>query len=115
MARTAAIELIKHRIRVNIVHPGWINTPGRRKFFSEEVLHRAGGELPLGRLGEPEEIARGILFSSIPRRSISPAARSPSTAAINCRGGPNAERGNSKVRSRIAIRAATVQGADIAP
>jgi glucose 1-dehydrogenase len=62
MARTAAIELVKHRIRVNIVHPGWINTPGERKFFSDEVLMRAGAALPLGRLGEPEEIARGILF-----------------------------------------------------
>jgi glucose 1-dehydrogenase len=62
MARTAAVELFKQRIRVNIVHPGWINTPGERKFFSEEVLQRAGSELPLGRLGEPEEIARGVLF-----------------------------------------------------
>lgn len=62
MARTAAVELFKHRIRVNIVHPGWINTPGERKFFSEDVLQRAGAALPLGRLGEPEEIARGILF-----------------------------------------------------
>ena len=62
MARTAAIELFKERIRVNIVHPGWINTPGERKFFSEDVLQKAGAALPLGRLGEPEEIARGILF-----------------------------------------------------
>ena len=62
MARTAAVELFEQRIRVNIVHPGWINTPGERKFFTEEVLQRAGAELPLGRLGEPEEIARGVLF-----------------------------------------------------
>ena len=26
MARTAAIELVKHKIRVNIMHPGWIDT-----------------------------------------------------------------------------------------
>ena len=36
MARTAAIELIKSGIRVNIFHPGWIDTPGERKFFTEE-------------------------------------------------------------------------------
>jgi glucose 1-dehydrogenase len=62
MARTAAVELFKQRIRVNIVHPGWINTPGERKFFSDEVLQKAAADQPLGRLGEPEEIARGVLF-----------------------------------------------------
>jgi glucose 1-dehydrogenase len=62
MARTAALELVGHRIRVNIVHPGWTDTPGERKFFSEEVLRRASSELPLGRLAQPAEIARGVLF-----------------------------------------------------
>ena len=62
MARTAATELCGHRIRVNIVHPGWIDTPGERKFFAEEKLQRLGSELPWGRLGQPAEIARGVLF-----------------------------------------------------
>jgi glucose 1-dehydrogenase len=62
MARTAAIELISHKIRVNIVHPGWIDTPGERKFFSEEQLKVGGQGLPWGRLGRREEIARGIAF-----------------------------------------------------
>jgi glucose 1-dehydrogenase len=62
MARTAAIELVKHRIRVNIVHPGWIDTPGERKFFSEEQMHVGGSNLPWGRLGRPDEIAKGIAF-----------------------------------------------------
>jgi glucose 1-dehydrogenase len=62
MARTAAVELIKHRIRVNIVHPGWTDTPGERKYFSEEMLKMAGAILPWGRMAQPEEIARGVLF-----------------------------------------------------
>jgi glucose 1-dehydrogenase len=62
MARTAALELAGHRIRVNIVYPGWTDTPGERKYFSEEVLQQAGQALPLGRLARPEEIARGVLF-----------------------------------------------------
>ena len=66
MARTAAIELTQQRIRVNIVHPGWIDTPGERKFASEETLRQAGEKLPWGRLGRPEEIARGILFLASP-------------------------------------------------
>jgi glucose 1-dehydrogenase len=62
MARTAAIELAEHRIRVNIVHPGWIDTPGERKYATEEQLQRGGEKLPWKRLGRPEEIARGVVF-----------------------------------------------------
>jgi glucose 1-dehydrogenase len=62
MARTAAIELVKYRIRVNYVHPGWIDTPGERKFFSEEQLEAGAKKLPWGRLGTPDEIAKGITF-----------------------------------------------------
>ncbi len=62
MARTAAIELAPERIRVNVMHPGWIDTPGERKFISETDLQTAAAQLPMGRLGQPEEIAAGILF-----------------------------------------------------
>jgi glucose 1-dehydrogenase len=62
MARTAAVELLSHRIRVNILYPGWTDTPGERKFFPEEVLQRSGHRLPWGRMARPEEIARGVAF-----------------------------------------------------
>ena len=62
MARTAAIELVGKRIRVNILHPGWTDTPGERKFSSEEELRRTAGALPWGRLATPAEIARGVVF-----------------------------------------------------
>ena len=62
MARTAAIELTEHRIRVNLMHPGWIDTPGERKFFSEEQIEQGARNLPWKRLGTPEEMARGIAF-----------------------------------------------------
>ncbi len=62
MARTAAVELAQHRIRVNIVHPGWIDTPGERKFFTEEVLQEQAARLPWGRLGRSDEIGRGVVF-----------------------------------------------------
>jgi glucose 1-dehydrogenase len=63
MARTAAIELAPHRIRVNIVHPGWIDTPGERKFFSEEQLQEGAGKIPWGRLGNPDEIGKAVLYT----------------------------------------------------
>src|SRR5436190_1239163 len=62
MARTAAIEAAEFRLRINIIQPGWTDTPGERKFASEETLQTAGAKIPLGRLGTPEEVARSILF-----------------------------------------------------
>ncbi|WP_437191618.1 SDR family NAD(P)-dependent oxidoreductase [Planctomicrobium sp. SH527] len=62
MARTAAIELARHKIRVNIVHPGWIDTPGERKFFTDEQLAQGAKGIPWGRLGQPEEIGRLVSF-----------------------------------------------------
>lgn len=62
MARTAAIELVEHRIRVNVVTPGWTDTPGERKFASDETIARAGEKLPWKRLARPEEIGRAVVF-----------------------------------------------------
>ncbi|MCH2120564.1 MAG: SDR family oxidoreductase [Pirellulaceae bacterium] len=62
MAKTAATELTEHRIRVNALRPGWVDTPGERKFFTEENLENLGTGLPMGRLGQPEEIAHGAVF-----------------------------------------------------
>lgn len=62
MARTAAIELAPYRIRVNVVHPGWIDTPGERKFFTEDQLASGAQNVPWKRLGTPEEIGRLIRF-----------------------------------------------------
>jgi glucose 1-dehydrogenase len=66
MARTAALELAPHRIRVNVVYPGWTDTPGERKFFSEDVLRKASAQLPLGRLCRPDEVARGVVWLADP-------------------------------------------------
>lgn len=62
MARTAAIELVDHRIRVNLIHPGWTDTPGERKYASEDQIRRGGEKLPWKRMGRPDEIARGVIF-----------------------------------------------------
>lgn len=62
MARTAAIELAQHRIRVNIIHPGWIDTPGERKFFTEEQLAEGAAKLPWKRLGRIDEIGKAAVY-----------------------------------------------------
>jgi glucose 1-dehydrogenase len=63
MARTAAIELVKDGIRVNVFHPGWIDTPGERKFFTEEQLKEGAEGLPMGRMGTGDEMAHGVCFT----------------------------------------------------
>jgi glucose 1-dehydrogenase len=62
LAKTAAIELVDQRIRVNIVTPGWTDTPGERKFFDDATIARAGKKLPWKRLGRPDEIGRAVVF-----------------------------------------------------
>jgi glucose 1-dehydrogenase len=62
MMRTAATELLPHKIRVNAVYPGWTDTPGERKFFTEDAIQKAAHGLPWGRLASADEIARGVLF-----------------------------------------------------
>ena len=67
MAKTAAVELAEHRIRVNLIHPGWTDTPGERKFFFENELMEHGANLPWGRLASPDDIAHGVVFLVDPR------------------------------------------------
>ena len=48
-------------MRVNAVAPGPINTPLVRE-LSEDWRTRKAAELPLGRFGEPEEVAATVSF-----------------------------------------------------
>jgi glucose 1-dehydrogenase len=74
MAKTAAIELAEYRIRVNMIQPGWTDTPGERKFADEETLRSAAAKIPLGRLGTSEEMAEGILFLCNPENTYTTGA-----------------------------------------
>lgn len=55
---TLANEMAPHRINVNVINPGWIDTPGERAFFSEAEMQRGGERIPWGRLGTPDDIGR---------------------------------------------------------
>lgn len=61
-ASTLAAELAPYRINVNVINPGHIDTPGERKFASEEELQRAAQQIPWGRLGTPRDIGRAAVF-----------------------------------------------------
>ena len=51
MARTMAAELVGKRININVILPGWIDTPGERSFYTEEELQEGGRLLPWGQAG----------------------------------------------------------------
>lgn len=63
VTKAAALDLIRHGIRVNAVCPGIVNTPMLTAAFdSPEITSVTEGLLPIGRIAEPEEIAQVVLF-----------------------------------------------------
>jgi glucose 1-dehydrogenase len=62
MAFTIAAELYPHRINVNVIEPGWIDTPGEHEAFGDELMAKAGSALPWGRFGTPEDIGKAAAF-----------------------------------------------------
>ena len=62
MAATIAIELARDRIRVNVVEPGWTDTPAERQWSTETEIREGAKKLPFGRLGTIEDIGRAVTF-----------------------------------------------------
>jgi 3-oxoacyl-[acyl-carrier protein] reductase len=65
LARTAARELGSFGIRVNVVAPGFIHTAMTAR-LPDEVRDRAISESVLGRAGQPDDVARAVLFLASP-------------------------------------------------
>jgi 3-oxoacyl-[acyl-carrier protein] reductase len=61
LTRTVACELASRNITVNAVAPGFIATDMTAK-LGEEILAAVRKEIPLGRLGEPQDVADAVLF-----------------------------------------------------
>lgn len=67
MAKTDALLYARNNIRVNSIHPGFIWTPMIEDFFQETGFVKQGRKYldslhPLGHIGEPDDIAYGILY-----------------------------------------------------
>ncbi|MCZ6828746.1 MAG: SDR family oxidoreductase [Gammaproteobacteria bacterium] len=68
--RAAAEELSRFRIRVNAVRPGLTRTEATASLFDDAATYQAfAAEKPLGRLGEPEDIAAGVRYLAGPESS----------------------------------------------
>ncbi len=62
-ARSLAIDLAP--IRVNTLQPGYVDTPMLDELLGEArvaIKQEAGARLPVGRIGQPEELADAVLF-----------------------------------------------------
>jgi len=62
LTKAAAAELSPQRIRVNAVVPGMVGTPASKAQFDAETLIAREAAMPLGRFGEPAEIAGAVAF-----------------------------------------------------
>lgn len=68
LSKSVALHCAKTggKIRSNSVHPVFINTPildnVKEKFGEEEGLAKLGRQIPLGRVGEPDDIAYAVLY-----------------------------------------------------
>ena len=62
LTRSVSVELIDHRINVNAIEPGWIDTPGERVAFDEETIQEEARKMPWGRMGTPQDIGKTAAF-----------------------------------------------------
>ena len=72
LTRAMALELAPRRIRVNAVLPGAIDTPMLRAGLGQRSgspIDALSNRHPLGRVGQPRDVAEAIYFLSDPRRS----------------------------------------------
>ena len=68
-SKSLAQEVASHGITVNTISPGYIDT-SMLAGVKDEVLQAIIAKIPVGRLGQPEEIANGIAFLAAPESSF---------------------------------------------
>jgi acetoacetyl-CoA reductase len=68
--KSLAIEFAKKGITVNTVSPGYLRTPMVTKISPEVLEQSILPEIPLGRLGEPDEVAELVSFLASERATF---------------------------------------------
>jgi NAD(P)-dependent dehydrogenase (short-subunit alcohol dehydrogenase family) len=87
-ARTWANELKSRRIRVNVIVPGPIDTPGITGLAPDaeqagQLKGALAGQVPLGRMGRPDEIASAVLFLASDQSSFTTGAELHADGGMN--------------------------------
>ena len=62
LTRAMALELARHRIRVNALAPGYVETSINREFFASEPGQALIKRIPQRRIGKPEELDGALLL-----------------------------------------------------
>src|SRR5215471_2344392 len=62
LTKSLAIQFARDRIRCNIIHPGIVDTPLQAPYLTDELRREFEGGIPLGRIGQPRDIANVALF-----------------------------------------------------
>lgn len=62
LGETMAAELASFNINVNVINPGWIDTPGERKYATEEDLKTGANRIPWKRLGTAEDVGKAVAY-----------------------------------------------------
>jgi NAD(P)-dependent dehydrogenase (short-subunit alcohol dehydrogenase family) len=61
-ARTWIVDLKERDIRINVLSPGYTDTPGLSHFMTDEEKASAVASVPLGRLGTPDDLGKAAVF-----------------------------------------------------
>lgn len=70
LTKTSALEYAQQKIRVNAIGPGYINTPLLTNTLDEEAMDGLVDLHPIGRLGNPEEVAELALWLNSDKASF---------------------------------------------
>lgn len=62
LARVMALELASRSVRVNTIRPGVIDTPLIKSYALDDSMDNFINQIPLKRIGQPEDVANGVLF-----------------------------------------------------
>ena len=111
LTKYLAIEFAPTGIRVNTVALAFVETPAYERFMTREqaqqVLDAVDGFHPLGRRGQPDDVAEAVLFLAGADAAGSPARRCRSTVACS----QVAHRRRSRRSQRLSSAAPKVRGA----
>jgi NAD(P)-dependent dehydrogenase (short-subunit alcohol dehydrogenase family) len=62
MMKCMAVELARHKINVNAIAPGWVETDMSIPYLNEALMKELGKRIPAGYVAKPEQIAGVALF-----------------------------------------------------